>query len=334
MPAAYVACVSSGQQPRRVAITGLASFVGGRLAERLSELDPATEVVALDKRLPARLEGRVRFHRVDLTEPTADGVVAEILQKERCEVVLHSAFLTQPSHDVGESHELELIGSLHVMNACAAADVHKLVVMSSAEVYGAHPDNLNFLGEEQRLRAHPASHSVRDRAEMEGLLWIFARRHPQLVVTSLRPCWVAGPTVEGAVTRHFSGRSVTTLLGYDPLMQFLHEDDLLRAVELVLARDVSGPFNLAGTGVLPLSTLLRLAGKRSLPWPHPLLYRLDFLNSLLRTGDSPAAFYDYLRFLWVVDTERARSVLGFEPEYTTKEAWMSFVVSRKLRKYR
>ncbi len=334
MPAAYVACVSSGQQPRRVAITGLASFVGGRLAERLSELDPATEVVALDKRLPARLEGRVRFHRVDLTEPTADGVVAEILQKERCEVVLHSAFLTQPSHDVGESHELELIGSLHVMNACAAADVHKLVVMSSAEVYGAHPDNPNFLGEEQRLRAHPASHSVRDRAEMEGLLWIFARRHPQLVVTSLRPCWVAGPTVEGAVTRHFSGRSVTTLLGYDPLMQFLHEEDLLRAVELVLARDVSGPFNLAGTGVLPLSTLLRLAGKRSLPWPHPLLYRLDFLNSLLRTGDSPAAFYDYLRFLWVVDTERARSVLGFEPEYTTKEAWMSFVVSRKLRKYR
>ena len=334
MPAAYVACVSSGQQPRRVAITGLASFVGGRLAERLSELDPATEVVALDKRLPARLEGRVRFHRVDLTEPTADGVVAEILQKERCEVVLHSAFLTQPSHDVGESHELELIGSLHVMNACAAADVHKLVVMSSAEVYGAHPDNPNFLGEEQRLRAHPASHSVRDRAEMEGLLWIFARRHPQLVVTSLRPCWVAGPTVEGAVTRHFSGRSVTTLLGYDPLMQFLHEEDLLRAVELVLARDVSGPFNLAGTGVLPLSTLLRLAGKRSLPWPHPLLYRLDFLNSLVRTGDSPAAFYDYLRFLWVVDTERARSVLGFEPEYTTKEAWMSFVVSRRLRRYR
>ncbi len=304
------------------------------MVDRLSELEPATEVVALDKRLPARLEGRVRFHRVDLTEPTADGVVAEILQKERCEVVLHAAFFEHPSYDVEKSHELELIGSLHVMNACAAADVHKLVVMSSAEVYGAHPDNPNFLSEERRLRAHPASHSVRDRAEMESLLWIFARRHPQLVVTSLRPCWVAGATVEGPVTRHFSAGGVTTLLGYDPLMQLLHEDDLLRAVELVLRQDASGPFNLAGTGVLPLSTLLRLAGKRSFPWPHPLLYRLDLLNSLVRTGDSPAAFYDYLRFLWVVDTERARSVLGFEPEYTTKEAWMSFVVSRKLRAYR
>ncbi len=334
MPAAYVVCVSSGQQPRRVAITGLATFVGGRMAERLSELEPATEVIALDKRLPSRLEGRVRFHRVDLTDPTADAVVAEILEKERCEVVLHAAFLTHASHDVEKSHELELIGSLHVMNACAAADVHKLVVMSSAEVYGAHPDNPNFLCEERRLRAHPASHSLRDRAEMEGLLWIFASRHPQLVVTSLRPCWVAGPTLEGPVTRHFSGGSVTTLMGYDPLMQLLHEEDLLRAVELVLTRDARGPFNLAGAGVLPLSTLLRLAGKRSLPWPHPLLYRLDFLNSLMRTGDSPAAFYDYLRFLWVVDTERARSVLGFEPEYTAKEAWMSFVVSRKLRKYR
>jgi UDP-glucose 4-epimerase len=291
-------------------------------------------VVALDIRLPRRLEGRVRFHRVDLTEPTADSVVAEILEKERCEALLHAAFHTDPLADVERSHELELVGSLHMMNAAAAAGVPKLVVTSSAQVYGAYPDNPNFLGEHHRLRAHPASHSIRDRAEMEGLLWIFAKRHPELVVTSLRPCWIAGPTFDDRSIRHFAGRSVMTLLGFDPLMQFLHEEDLLRAVELALSHDAPGPFNLAGEGVLPLSTLLRLAGKRAWPLPHPLLHRLDFFNSVRRTGDPPEAFYDYLRFLWVVDTKRARSELDFEPGYTTKEAWMSFVVSRKLRKYR
>ncbi len=334
MPAPYVACVSSGQLPSRLAITGLGTFVGGRLADRLADLQPAVEVIALDLRLPRRLEGRVRFHRVDLTEPTADSVVAEILHKERCEALLHAAFLTNPSSDAESSHELELIGSLHMMNATAAAGVRKLVVTSTAQVYGAYPDNPNFLREDHELRAHPASHSVRDRAEVEGLLGIFARRHPKLVVTSLRPCWVAGPSFEDRAIRHFAGRSVTTLLGYDPLVQFLHEEDLLRAVELALVRDAPGPFNLAGSGVLPLSTLLRLAGKRALPLPHPLLYRLDFLNSLRKSGDPPEAFYDYLRFLWVVDASRARSELGFEPEYTTKEAWMSFVVSRRLRRYR
>lgn len=326
--------MSSGQPLERIAITGLDTFVGGRIADRLVEHAPTIEVVALDLRLPRRLEGRVRFHRVDLTEPTADSAVADILRKEGCDGLLHAAFLTNPTSDAESSHELELIGSWHLMNATAAAGLRKLVVVSTAQVYGAYPDNPNYLSEEHPLRAHPASHSLRDRAEMEGLLWIFAERHPQVVVTSLRPCWVAGPTYEDRATRHLSRRRVTTLLGYDPLMQLLHEEDLLRAVELSLVRDARGPFNLAGDGVLPLSTLLRLAGKSSRPLPHPLLYRLDFLNSLRRSGDPPEAFYDFLRFLWVVDTTRARDELGFEPEYTTKEAWMSGVVSRRLRQYR
>ena len=84
----------------------------------------------------------------------------------------------------------------------------------------------------------------------------------------------------------------------------------------------------------PLSTLLRLAGKRSLALPHPLLQRATYLDAIARTGDPPAAFLDYLRFLWVVDTKRAREELGIDPVYTTKEAWMSFVVARKLRGYR
>ena len=304
------------------------------MVERLLASARPPRVVGLDLRLPKRLEGRIRFHKTDLTEPTADSLVAEILEKERCEAVLHAAFFADPKPDKEYAHELEVIGSLHVMNACAAAGVGKLVVTSTAQVYGPHPDNPNFLKESHPLRAHPDAHTITDRAEMEELLGIFASRHPAIVVTSLRPCWVMGPTWSSEVVGHFAGTRVTTLLGYDPLMQLLHEEDLLHAVELVLSHDAPGPFNLAGDGVLPLSTLLRLAGKRSWPVPHPLLYRLAYLSSLRRSGDPPAGFYDYLRFLWVVDTERARAELGFEPEYTTKEAWMSFVVSRRMRRYR
>ncbi len=304
------------------------------MAERLLELETPPRLVGFDLRVPRRLEGRLRFHRVDLTEPTADSLLAELLEKERCDALLHAAFFNEPYPDLEYAHELEVIGSLHVMNAAAAAAVRKLVVISTAQVYGPHPDNPNYLQEERPLRPHPEAHALRDRAEMEALLAEFADRNPEVAACVLRPCWIMGPTYHSAVTRYFAPARVTTLLGFDPLLQFLHEQDLLDALEQALRRDVRGPFNLAGEGVLPLSTLLRLAGKRTRSVPHPLLHRLAYLGAVRRTGDPPAAFYDHLRWLWVVDTERARRELGFRPVYTTREAWMSFVVSRRLRKYR
>jgi UDP-glucose 4-epimerase len=312
----------------------LGSFAGGQLTERLLGRSTSPHLVGLDLRVPRRLEGRLHFHRVDLTQPTADSIVAEILEKERCDAVLHAAFFTDPHPDPEYAHELEVVGSLHVMNAAAAAGVRRLVVMSTAQVYGAFPDNPNHLSEDHPLRGHQAAHAIRDRVEMEQLLALFADRHPDIGVVSLRPCWISGPTYQSAITRRFAGDRVTTLLGYDPLMQLLHEEDLLDAIELALMSDARGAFNLAGEGVLPLSTLLGIAGKRTLPVPHPLLYRLASLEWLSRSGDAPAGFFDYLRFLWVVDTTRAREELGFSPTYTTKEAWMSAVVSRRIRKYR
>jgi UDP-glucose 4-epimerase len=317
-----------------VAITGLDTFAGRRVAQALLD-DPAQpEVVGIDLRLPRRLEERIRFHRLDLTEPTADSALAEILEKERCEALLHAAFFARPFPDPEHAHELEVIGSLHVMNGAAASGVRKLVVMSTAQVYGARPDNPHFLTEDSPLLAHPDAHQLRDRAEMEQLLALFAQRHPAMVVTVLRPCWVSGGQIDSAFIRHFDRRRVTTALGFDPLLQLLHEDDLIDAVDRVLRLDAPGAFNLAGNGVLPLSTLLRLAGKRARAIPHPLLYRVGLLPSLWSAGAAPAGFYDFLRFVWLVDTTRAREQLGFCPTYSTKEAWMSFVVSRRLRRYR
>lgn len=329
-----VANPPASQVPGRIAITGLDTFAGLRTAERLLDRPTPPELIGLDLRLPRRLDGRVRFHRVDLTEPTADSQLAEILEKEGCDAVLHAAFLRRPYADNAAAHELEVIGSLHVMNAAASAGVRKLVVLGTAEVYGASLYNPSYLSESRALAAHSSSHSARDRAEIEQLLALFADRHPSMVVTVLRPCWVTGPTVTSRVLDHFAGDRVTTLLGYDPLLQWLHESDWLRAIECVLDSDAPGPYNLAGDGPLPLSTLLRLAGKRARPVPHSVLYRVGYLPAVWRDGDPPAGFYDYLRFVWLVDARRAREELGFVPDYTTKEAWMSWVVSRRMRMYR
>jgi UDP-glucose 4-epimerase len=321
--------VSSG--PGVVAILGLRTFVGRELALRLAAR--AVRVVGLDLRRPFGLDDRVGFHRVDLTAPRADARIAEILEEERVEAVVHAAFRTDPTPDLELDHEIDAVGSLHVMNACAAAKVRRLVVASTTMSYGPHPDNPNYLTEEHPLRGHPAAHAVRNRIEMEQLLADWRERHPDAEVTVLRTCWAIGPTFSNRVVRYFSLPVVPLPIGYDPLLQLVHEQDLLDAFDRALFASRPGVFNVVGSGVLPLSALFRLAGKRTIALPAPLLDRVALPASQGQTGDPPAAFFDYLRYLWVADGRRGWDAFG-EPAYSTKEAWISFVSSRRMRRYR
>jgi UDP-glucose 4-epimerase len=270
---------------------------------------------------------------VDLTEPTADSRVAEILAEERAEVVVHTAFRSEPTADLEMDHELETLGSLHIMNASEAAKIKRLVVVSSTMIYGPWPDNPNFLTEEHPLRGHPGSHTVGNRVEVEALLADWSVRHPDTEVTVLRNGWIFGPTYWDHVVRYFSLPVVPMLMGYDPLMQFIHEEDCIHSLETAALFSHPGVFNIVGSGVLPLSTILRLAGKRILPLPTPLLYRMAYYPSQGQIGDPPEGFYDYLRYLWVADGGRGWDAFG-EPLYTTREAWMSFVSKRRMRRYR
>lgn len=319
--------------PGVIAVTGLGTFVGRRLVERLLARSPHLRIVGLDQRRPFRLDGRVSFHRIDLTEPTVDSRIAEILERERVEAMVHAAFRNEPTSDLETDHEIETIGSLHVMHACSAAKVKRLVVSSSTMLYGPRADNPNFLSETHPLRGHPDAHCVGNRAEMEQLLAAWSVRHPDTEVTVLRHCWTMGPGVWNRVARFFALPVVPMLLGYDPLIQFVHEEDCLDAYERATREPHPGVFNIVGRGVAPLSTLLRLAGKRILPLPAPVLFRMAYYPSQAQTGDPPAAFYDYLRWLWVADGARGFDAFG-EPVYTTKEAWISFVSERRMRRYR
>ena len=315
-----------------IAITGLRSFLGRRLAERLAA-QPGLRVVGLDRLRPHGLSAGVSFREIDLTRPDAGSTLADCFHKEDVGVVVHLAFRREPSPDLDADHELETIGSLHLLHACAGAGVPRLVVGSSTMVYGPYPDNPNFLSEDHPLRGHPCAHSVQNRVDAERLVADWTARHPSTSVCVLRPCWIVGPTYRDAVTRYFGRRVVPTLMGYDPLLQLVHEQDCLDAFERAATGDHPGVFNVVAPGVLPLSTLLRAAGKRLLPVPPPILYRLRAYPSQAQTGDRPEGFYDYLRYLWVADGRRGWEAFG-RPLYSTREAWMSAVSAERMRSYR
>jgi UDP-glucose 4-epimerase len=309
----------------RIAITGTSSFLGSRILRRAVETRGADAVVAVDvAHPPAALKG-VRHRLVDLTLPAADRRLRDVFEEEQVGTVVHTAFYTDPRRDVAYAHELESIGTLHLMAACAAAGVKHVVQRSFTAVYGARGENPSYLTEDHPARPNQDFWWIRDKLEAEGHALAFARRYPQMAVTILRLAPLLGPGLFTFYTRLFSKRVVSVVMGYDPLLQLLHPDDAVAAFDAALERPVAGVFNVVPADATTLLTLLHLAGKVTVHVPHPLAYSLADLAWSLGIGEAPGGFVDYVRYPCVADGAKARRELGFEPRHRCRDALRDYM---------
>src|SRR5262249_55609924 len=181
------------------------------------------------------------------------------LAAEQVDMLLHLAFLSSPTHATAWAHELESVGTMHVLNAARHVPLRKLILWSQTILYGAHPTNPNFLSETHGLRADADEPFFADKMAAEGAVAGFAAKSKGTVVTVLRTAPIVGPTVHNYITRYLASRAVLTLMGFDPLWQFVHEVDAIAAFKLAIDRDFPGTFNIVGEGVLPLSTVITIA---------------------------------------------------------------------------
>jgi UDP-glucose 4-epimerase len=313
-----------------IVLTGAASFLGQNLLKILEADRRFPRVVAVDLYKPNFPLKKTRFYKFDLTQPTADAELAQILVNEQCDTFLHLALLSNPSHSSSYAHELEAIGSMFIVSACEEAKVRKLILGSTTMVYGATARNPNYLTEEMPLGGGKARF-IRDKVEAEKEFAGFAKRNPQSVTTILRPAMILGPTIRNFWTHYFGRPVVPTIMGYDPLMQCVHETDVLDAYMKVIREDHPGAWNIVAPGVMPLSTILGISGKVQLPLPGPLFRPLA--KGAWATGvmEMPPNMLDYLRFLWVADGEKAEKKMGFVPRHTTRETLQSFMGMQRLR---
>jgi UDP-glucose 4-epimerase len=314
-----------------VAVTGATGFLGSNLIGSLEEDDRIGRIVAIDSGPVPTAGKKTHCYEIDLTQPRAEARVAEVLAAERVDAIAHLAFLAEPTHATAWAHELESVGTMHVTVAAQQTQVRKFVLWSQTWLYGAHPSNPNFLTEKHPLRAPKSEPFFADKIEAEEQARRLGQRSPGTVVTILRMAPILGPTVHNAFTRHLSRKIVPTMMGFDPLVQFLHEVDAIAALHLALLRDVQGTFNIVGDGVLPLSTVIKLAGRIALPVPHPLARTVTALGWVAQLVQAPPTFLKYLRFLCVADGQKAREALGFTPAFTSREALLDFVSAQRLR---
>jgi UDP-glucose 4-epimerase len=220
--------------------------------------------------------------------------------------------------------EHNVIGTMQLLAACQrASGVQRLVVRSSAAVYGSSSRDPAMFTEDMSAKRVPRSGYAKDVLEVEGYVRGFARRRPDVTVTMLRAANAMGPTVSSQLTDYFRLPVVPTVLGYDARLQFVHESDLLAALHHAATRGAHGTFNLAGDGIVMLSQAIRRLGRPAVRVPGFALSAAGTLTRRARISGLQGELAG-LTFGRGLDTTAMRTVLGFSPAYDTAAAFADF----------
>ena len=317
-----------------VLVTGVGGELGGRLLARLGNHPGFDRVIGVDtvpprKQVLRRL-GHAEFVRADIRNP----LIAKVIADAKVDTVVHAATTCHPAGPArrGVIKEVNVIGTMRLLAACQrSAWVRKLVVKSTAAVYGAGARSQAVFTEDSELIPTSSTGYAKDAVEMEGYVRGLARRRPDITVTTLRFANLIGPDVDTVLSRYFALPVVPTVFGYDARLQLLHASDGLGVLEMATSEDKPGVFNVASDGVLTLSQAIRRAGRVELPVPRAVM---PSVAKMLRGAHVVDFSEDQVRLLnygRAVDTTRLKDVFGYRPRWTTSAAFDDYVRGRGLR---
>jgi UDP-glucose 4-epimerase len=287
----------------RVVVTGAAGGLGRLVCRRLHR---AFDVVGVDSRpFPDRPKD-VEHHEADLRRKQT----TQVLKKKRPEHIVQLGVLQPRGGGPGTStFHIETMNAL--LRFVEQVKARKLIFLSSAMLYGASSTSAGFLTEESPLLGAGKTPELADLIALDMMVQSFFWKHPETETVILRPVHVVGPHLHNAPSMYLRGKTIPTLMGFDPMVQLIHELDVVEAIQLALRPGVRGIFNLVGGGQAPLSRLIQARGARSLPVPGPLLKAVVERATSWNLTTIPVSHLDHLRYSCLVDGRRAREELGF-----------------------
>jgi UDP-glucose 4-epimerase len=300
----------------KVLITGIAGGQGRLLARRLRE---GYEVCGVD-RVPWEGAPRgISVHLVDIRKKKFE----DVIRTEMPSAIVHLGFIRHFRTSPRERYDVNVRGTRQLLDHCVNHGVKNLVVFSSSYVYGAFPENPYYMDEDAPLSASRSYPDIRDLVEVDTLASAFLWRYPHIRTCVLRPVNVLGYYVHSMIGQYLRERRVPTVMGFDPMMQFIHEEDVSEAIALALEQGLQGVFNVAGPGEVPLHTAIRETGGRALAIPDFVMRPL--FAQLFRFGaiPYPPGAIDYLKYPVTVSGARFVEATRFRPLFGLEEIFHS-----------
>jgi UDP-glucose 4-epimerase len=314
---------------RRVLVTGLSTFWGGKVAQAL-EADPTVDVIiGLDTEEPRMELQRTEYVRADQSY----SILARLVKATQVDTILHTFLVVDSARASGRAlHEINVIGTMNLLAAAGAPDssVRHIVVKSSTLVYGSGPkDPYEFA--EDASRTEPVRTRVeRSLLEVEGYLEDFAEDNPHVTVTLLRFSNVLGPDIVTSTSRLLDLPFVPAVTGFDPQLEFVEESDVIRSILHVMEHEIPGIFNVTGDGRLPWSECASLCGKRAIPFFPPYGAEL-VMGPLARVWEVPPELLQLLRYGRGSDNSRLKQA-GFRYRYTSAGTVRAYAEAANLRR--
>jgi UDP-glucose 4-epimerase len=257
----------------------------------------------------------MEIHQLDIRKKKLE----DIIRKGNIGTLIHMGIMHDPRMSRDDHHTFNVMGTRNVLQACARFGVKKVVILSSANVYGPSPDNSNFLTEDAPLMASQRFSDVRDLIEVDMYAQNFIWRHPEVETVILRPVHIVGPHIKNAPSNYLRLPRPLTIAGFDPMIQLIHVEDVCRALALAMRPGIRGVYNIVGPGEVPLSSIFRELGASPMPVPHPFVRPL--LNRLfkLHLTNFPPEELDHIQFLCAVDGSAAQREMSWAPARTLRE---------------
>ena len=300
----------------KVLIVGVARGQGRLLARRLSR---DSRVVGVDTDEWERRPAGAPFYRTDVRARAFE----DALRKEQPDAVVHLGTVRHFRGPETQRFDVNVRGTRKLLDHCRTYGVKKLVVLSTSYVYGALPDNPSFMAEDHPLLAGRNYPEIRDLVEVDSLATAFMWQYPDIHTSVLRPVPTLGYYSDNSIVNYLRQGRVVVMMGFNPMLQFMHEEDLVEAIALAIGRRLRGVYNVTGPGEVPLRVAIRETGGRPMPLPEPVARAL--LSRLFRLGlvRIPPGAIDYIKYPCTIAGERFARDTGFRPLFGLKESFRS-----------
>jgi UDP-glucose 4-epimerase len=295
-----------------VVLTGISGHLGRVVAKQLHR---TAHVVGVDRRPLLDKAKDIEHVQIDLRKKKLE----DVFRKHNVSAIIHMGIMHDPRMSAEDHHAFNVLGTTRVLECAAKYRIKKLVLLSSANVYGPSPDNSNFLNEDAPLMAASRFPSVRDLIEVDMLAHGFFWRQPSTETVVLRPVHIVGPSIRNAPSNYMRLKRPVSVLGFDPMVQLIHAEDVARALVEACVPGRKGVYNVVGPGEVPLSAVFETLNARPIPLPLPLARALVSRLFKMRLAHFPPEELDHIQFLCMVDGQRWASTTQWKPQFSMRQ---------------
>jgi len=291
----------------QILLTGAAGALSQQVIEHLRQ---DNDLVVVDFREKVFLGDDIPSYCIDFNKRGFE----DLFRRYEFDAVIHLGRVMSSQDTRMRRYNANVLGTQRMLDLCHKYDISKVVILSTYHVYGANAYNPALIDEEAPLKGAGLSMDLVDSVELENLATIYLYRYPHLNITVLRPCNIVGPGVRNSISQLLSGESAPVLAGFSPMMQFIHIEDMARAIVLAYQKDNPGIFNVAPSDWIAFQHALRLCGCRRVQIPSVPPILPSMILKMLDLRSFPSYLMNFFKYPVIIDGRLFERTFDFKPQ--------------------